>query len=89
MHDGDQLRVVHVHDGDQLRVFMCMMVTNCTGERSFSRVKLIKKISFIAMGQHCLNWLSLMCKENDILKTIDFKPIIKQFSAKKCHKCLL
>ena len=25
-----------------LRIFVCMMVTNCTGERSFSRLKLIK-----------------------------------------------
>ena len=62
-------------------MFMCMMVTNCTGERSFSKLKLIKKISFVAMGQHRLNWLSLMCMENDTLKTIDFKPVIKQFSA--------
>jgi len=26
------------------------------------------------MGQQRLNWLSLTCIENDILKTIDFKP---------------
>ena len=72
-----------------LRVFMCMMVTNCTGQRSFSRPKLIKNQLRSTMGQHHLSWLSLMCMENDILKTIDFKPIIKQFSAKKCRKCLL
>jgi len=40
------------------------------------------------MRQQRLNWLSLVCMENDILKTIDFKSIIKQFSAKKFHKCL-
>nr|XP_042912574.1 uncharacterized protein LOC122272707 [Parasteatoda tepidariorum] len=26
-----------------LRIFLCMMITNCTGERSFSKLKLIKK----------------------------------------------
>jgi hypothetical protein len=28
------------------------------------------------MRQQRLNWLSLMSMENDIMKTIDFKPII-------------
>lgn len=37
-------------------------------------------------SQH--NWLSLMCMENDILKTIDFKPIINELSALKFRKCL-
>ena len=32
------------------------------------------------MRQQRLNWLSLMCMENDILKTIYFMPILKQFS---------
>ena len=69
---------VHVHDGDQLyrRTF-------------FFKTELIKKKLRGRMGQHRLNRISLMCMENDILKTIDFKPITKQFSAKKCCKCLL
>ncbi|KAI0218791.1 hypothetical protein LSAT2_029513, partial [Lamellibrachia satsuma] len=66
--------------------FMCMMVTNCTGERSFSRLKLTKNHLRSAMGQQRLNLLSLMCIESDILKNIDFQPIIKQFSAMKCRK---
>ena len=67
---------------------MCMMVTNCAGDHSFLRLKLIKNQLHSTMGQQCLNWISLMCMENDILKTIDLKPIIKQFSAKKFCKCL-
>ena len=86
---SDNLKSVFLNVEIALRVFMCMMVTNCTGERSFSRLKLIKNQLHSTMGQHHLNWLSLMCMENDILKTIDFKPIIKQFCAKKCRKCLL
>ena len=72
-----------------LRVLKCMTVTNSIGERSFSRQQLTKNQLRSTMGQHRLNWLSLMCIENDILKTIHFKPIIKQFSARKCRKCLL
>ena len=76
-----------MHEGDQLRVFKCMMVTNCTGELFFSRLKLIKNQLRSIMGQHCLNWLSLMCMKNDILKTIDFKPIIKQLQRNAANAC--
>ena len=72
-----------------LRVFISMIVTNCTGEHSFSRLKLTKNQLRSTMGQQRLNWLSLICMENDILKTNDFKPIINQFYAKKFRKkCL-
>jgi len=40
------------------------------------------------VGQQRLNWLSPMCIENDILKTIGFKPILSPFSAKKFCKRL-
>jgi len=79
---SDNLKSVFPNVEITLRVFMCMMMTNCAGERSFSRLKLIFKNQLRStMRQQRLNWLSLVCIENDILKTIaDFKPIIKQFS---------
>ena len=39
---SDNLKSVFPNVEIALRVFMRMMVTNCTGERSFSRLKLIK-----------------------------------------------
>ena len=45
---SDNLKSVFLNVEIALRVFMCMMVTNCTGELFFSRLKLIKKISFVA-----------------------------------------
>ena len=45
---SDNLKSVIPNVEIALRVFMCMMVTSCTGEPSFSRLKLIKKISFVA-----------------------------------------
>jgi hypothetical protein len=72
-----------------LRVFMCIMVINCVGERLFSRLKLILTNQLRStMRQQRLNWLSLMCMKYYIMKIIDFKPIIKQFSTKKFRKCL-
>ena len=66
--------------------FMCMKVTNCIEGRSVSRLKLTKSDLRRTMGQQRLNWLSLTCIENEILKTIDSKPIINQFTAKKLCK---
>ena len=86
---SDNLKSVFPNVKIALRVLMCMMVTSCTGEPFFSRLKLIKNQLRSTMGQHRLKWLSLMCMENDFLKTLDFKPIIKQISAKKCRNCLL
>ena len=45
---SDNLKYVFQNVEIALRVFMCMMVTNCIGEHSFSRLRLIKKISFVA-----------------------------------------
>ena len=72
-----------------VHVFMCIMVINCPGERLFSRLKLILANQLRStMRQQRLNWLSLMCMKYYIMKTIDFKPIIKQFSTKKFRKCM-
>lgn len=83
---SDNLKSVFPNVQIALGVFMCMMLANCTGERSFSRLKLVKNQLRSTMGQQRLNWLSLMCMENDILKTIDFNPIINEFAAKKSRK---
>ncbi|XP_022248903.1 uncharacterized protein LOC111087236 [Limulus polyphemus] len=82
----DKLKSVFPNVEIALRIFMCMMVTTCSGERSFSRLKLTKNHLRSTMGQQWLNLLSLMCTESDILKNIDFQPIIKQISAMKCRK---
>ena len=69
-----------------LRIFLSMMVSNCTGERSFSKLKLIKNELRSTMLQERLNCLSLMSIESDVLLTIDFDDIIKEFSRKKSRK---
>ncbi|XP_065645337.1 zinc finger MYM-type protein 1-like [Hydra vulgaris] len=69
-----------------LRIFLSMMVSNCTGERSFSKLKLIKNELRSTMLQERLNCLSLMSIESDVLLTNDFDDIIKEFSRKKSRK---
>lgn len=50
------------------RIFLCLMVTNCKGERSFSQLKRIKNELRTTMLQKRLTNLSIMCIESDILQ---------------------
>ena len=69
-----------------LRIFLCMMVTNCTGERSFSKLKLIKNELRSRMVQERLNCLSVMSIESDILESLNFDDIIRDFAESKTRK---
>jgi len=69
-----------------LRIFLSMMVTNCTGERSFSKLKLIKNELRSCMTQKRLNSLSVMSIESEVLETLDFNNIIKDFADRKARK---
>jgi hypothetical protein len=53
-----------------LRLLLTLMVTNCSGERSFSQLKRIKNEQRTAIGQERLGSLSLLCIESDILRKI-------------------
>ena len=48
-----------------LRMYLCLMVTNCTGERSFSELRRIKKARRTATGQGRLNMLTSMGIHNE------------------------
>jgi hypothetical protein len=69
-----------------LKIFLCLMVTNCTGERSFSTLKRVKSSLRSTMGDTRLNNLCIMCIESQILRTIDFHDIIADFARKKARK---
>ncbi|GBP10656.1 hypothetical protein EVAR_6226_1 [Eumeta japonica] len=69
-----------------LRIFLSMMVTNCSGERSFSKLKRIKNELRSTMLQERLTSLSLMSIECDILNTIDFEEVINDFAHFKSRR---
>ena len=69
-----------------LRIYLSMMVSNAGGERSFSKLKLIKNYLRNSMGQDRLSKLSLMSIESELLRTLDFKDIIDDFSKLKARK---
>ena len=69
-----------------LRIYPCMMVTNCTGERSFSKMKLIKNYLRNTMEQERLNYLTLLNIENDVLKSLNSSEIIAKLAEIKMRR---
>ena len=63
-----------------LRLFLSLMVTNCSGERSFSRLNSIKNKLRSTMSQERLSALSILCIESDKLKQINFDELLHDFA---------
>ncbi|KAK6191066.1 hypothetical protein SNE40_002814 [Patella caerulea] len=62
-----------------LRIYLCMMISNCSGERSFSKLKLVKNYLRSTMGQDRLVYLVRLASESYILRTINVKETIAKF----------
>ena len=72
-----------------LRIYLSMMVTNCSGERSFSKLKRIKNEQRTSISQNRLNDLTILSIERELLKEIDAKDTIARFAAQKARKRLM
>ncbi|XP_065654747.1 uncharacterized protein LOC136081364 [Hydra vulgaris] len=71
-----------------LRMYLVLMITNCSGERSFSKMKFIKNRLRTTMTHDRLSFLTLMSTEYDILREIDFIQLIQDFAKMKSRKVL-
>jgi len=71
-----------------LRMFMCLMVSNCSGERSFSRMAFMKNKLRSTMTDERLSALELLSVESDVLHRISFSDCIEEFSNAKSRKCV-
>ena len=71
-----------------LRMYMCLMVTNCSGERSFSKMSLIKNKLRNKMTDARLSALEMLSLESDLLSEVSFETIIEQFATVKSRKKL-
>ena len=71
-----------------LRMYMALMVSNCSGERSFSKMALIKSKLRSTMKDSRLTALELLSVENDVFSTISFEDIIDTFATTKSRKRL-
>ncbi|XP_067130995.1 LOW QUALITY PROTEIN: zinc finger MYM-type protein 1-like [Centruroides vittatus] len=69
-----------------LRIMLTLPVTVASGERSFSKLKIIKNYLRSTMSQDRLSSLSLLSIENDIFKETDFEDVIDEFANLKVRK---
>ncbi|XP_067633335.1 pickpocket protein 19 [Eurosta solidaginis] len=67
----DQLADVFPNIEIVLRIFLTLMITNCSAERSFSQLKRIKAAERATTRQERLEVLGVLCIESDLLNKID------------------
>ena len=59
-----------------LRLYLSLIISNCTGERSFSKLKRIKNYMRTTMAQEKLVDLCILSMEHDKLRILCFNDII-------------
>ena len=67
-------------------MYICMMVTNCAGERSFSVLKRIKDYSRSTQEGERVNALLLLFIERKLKMMLDPDQIIDEFAAARPRK---
>lgn len=82
----NDLRSTFVNAEIILCIYLSMMVTNCSGERSFSKMKIIKNRLRTSMGQERLTGLMILSIESDIVRDLSFENLIDIFARKKSRK---
>lgn len=69
-----------------LRIFLTLPVSVASGERSFSKLKIIKKYLRSTMVQQRLSNLAIISIEHEILDTLNMHQTISEFAALKARK---
>lgn len=69
-----------------LRILLTLPVSVAQGERSFSKLKLIKTYLRSLMGQEKLDGLAMISIEREIVENIDLNEAIEEFAPKKSRK---
>ena len=61
-------------------------VTNCTGERSFSKLSVIKNKLRTTLSNERLQQLTLLSAESEVMRDVAFESIIQNFADIKTQK---
>jgi len=60
-----------------LRIYLVLMVTICSAERSFAKLKLVNNRLRTTMTHNRLNNVSIMSIESDVLRDIQFDQLLE------------
>ena len=66
-----------------LIMYFVSIITNCSNERSFSKLKLVKNILRKAMTQQRLNNLAILRSNSDVLRSLNFDDVVDDFATRK------
>lgn len=69
-----------------LQILLTLPVTVASGERSFSKLKLIKTYLRSSLSQERLAGLSLLAIENNILNHVNIDELISEFAKRKSRR---
>ncbi|XP_047132412.1 uncharacterized protein LOC124811151 [Hydra vulgaris] len=72
-----------------LRIFLTLPVSTSEGERSFSKLAIIKDYLRSTMGQERLCYLMILSIESDLAINVNYEEVISSFVAKKARKMCL
>lgn len=72
-----------------IRIFLTLPVTVASGERSFSKLRLIKNYLRSTMSQERLTNLAMISIEQEICQNLDPSHVIDSFASKKARRVLL
>ncbi|XP_058198339.1 uncharacterized protein LOC131313858 [Rhododendron vialii] len=68
------------------RVLLTIPVIVATGEKNFSKLKLIKNYLRSTMSQEKLNGLAMLSIENDLVKEVDYTNLIDNFASRNARR---
>lgn len=72
-----------------LRIFLTLPVTVASGERSFSKLKIIKNYLRSTMSQERLTNLGIISIENDICEKLNHSQLIDEYASIKARKIFI
>jgi hypothetical protein len=81
-----QLTSTFLDTDTALRMFLCKLIANRSGERSFSALKKVKNFLRSTIGQQRNDSFSPLAVESELMNSINYDDIIDRFAKSKARR---